>query len=436
MAGYNNIAQALKNFKLDSPIPDEVRDVSKLQNWFRKVGYIPFAGTVQDSNHTILRYIQNLTRLSPTLSSCINGIRFYSFSGKPTIVKSDDSEFDFTDNLKGEEVLQEVKGAIIDKLSLIDKGNQSWNRLAINLYNSYKGSGNAFLSVTITDVLGVKKIKLKLHPTETVLYKIPELFVSDQVDVSNSWDNQYLKKFPPTTYSVFPHYDESKDEIKTMIHLKNGSGHYGRPDWFACSMDAFLEIKNKEYLLKAVYSNFTGQVLVEFEGMDSKPVLDNSKAVQDGWKSAADQWAGNFTYNGGSKQLDRPQSILVTERPFGTSPVFVHEFNVQTKEKYFEGIGSICERNIIKANMWSKNLSGVDNAGGFSSDSFVSELKTKIPLFEHYQNLIDNEAINKALDFIGQILQDDDYINYNIIHKNPFQTILKHLDAKPNTNTI
>ena len=33
---YSGIAKTLKNYKLESPIPDEVKDVTKLQNWFRK----------------------------------------------------------------------------------------------------------------------------------------------------------------------------------------------------------------------------------------------------------------------------------------------------------------------------------------------------------------------------------------------------------------
>ena len=240
-AKYSFIEKTLSNYKLQSPIPDEVRDVSKLQNWFRRSGYIPFAGTMQDSNHTYLKYILNLAKLSPTLASCINGVKFYAFTGKPNIIKSVDSEFDFADNLNNEDLSPDAKRSFIKKLSSIDKGNMSWTELATNLYNSYKSCGNAYLSVTIKKILDQNIISFQFHEPETVLYKMPTLFSSNKVDVSMSWETNYLKKFPPKTYSVFPYFDETASQISTMIHLKSGTGHYGRPDWFACSHCICLE---------------------------------------------------------------------------------------------------------------------------------------------------------------------------------------------------
>jgi len=421
-------SKALKNYRLESPIPDEVRDLTKLQNWFRTKGYIPFAGTNQDSNHTYLRYLSNLTRLSPTLASCINGIKFYAFTGKPNIIKSVNSEFDLSDSLTSEELSLETKNKFVEKLSLIDKGNMSWSQLAINLYNSFKGVGNAYMSVTIKKILDQNFISIKYHEPESVLYKMPTLFSSNKVDVSLCWDNQYLKKFPPKTYSVYPYFDESDTEITTMIHVKNGNGHYGRPDWFAASHDAFLEVKNKEYLLKVVHNNFIGQVLIEVEGTEDKGGLNDTIAKENGWKNAADQWAGNLTNAGGSREVDQTQSVLIMERPYQSSPVHVHEFNVQTKEDYFKKIGQISEDNIIKVNMWSKILQGTDQASGLNgSAGFLNELKSKLPLIQHYQSIVDNQIINKALDFIGEQIGDADFINHNIIHKSPFDTIYKDL---------
>ena len=426
---YSGIAKTLKNYKLESPIPDEVKDITKLQNWFRKNAYIPFAGTTQDSNHTYLRYLQNLARFSPTLASCINGIKFYAFTGKPKIIKSVDSEFDFSDDLKTEDLTLEQKNSFVNKLSLIKKGNMTWSELAANLYNSYKGTGNAFLSVEIKTILGQKFVYIKYHEPETVLYKISTLFEEHKVDISASWDSAYLKKYPPKTMSVYPFYDEdkNKENFSTIIHLKNGTGFYGRPDWYAASHDAFLEVKNKEYLLKAVHSNFTGQLLLEFEGSEGNSGLDQEKAQESGYKNAIDQWQSNLTNSGGSRESAINQSVIILERPGGASPVFIKEFTINTNEKFYDKISDMVERNIIKVNMWSKNLSGVDAAGGFSTDSFISELKAKLPVIQFYQNLIDNQCINTALDFIGRILEDQEFIDFNIIHKNPIEVMQKDL---------
>ncbi|NOT37205.1 MAG: hypothetical protein HOP11_07485 [Saprospiraceae bacterium] len=381
-AGYNLIGKTLSSYVLKAPIPDEVRDIQKLKNFFRDRKYIPFAGNIQDSNHTHLNFLLRLSRMSPSLASCINGIKFYAFSGKPKIIRSIDSEFDFEDSLNGEELSKEDMGRVLDKLSVIDKGNISWSSLATNLYNSYMTCGNAFLSVDIKKLFDKTFITIRFHNPETVLYKIPDLFVSDKVDVSPSWDSRYLKSNHPKTYSIYPYYDSNKDETEfsTMIHIKNGSDHYGRPSWLPATMDAFLEVKNKEYLLKAVHNNFTGQVLIEFEGAEYSPALSKQQAQEEGWKNEAERWVGNFTNAGAGPDNPNPQTILITERPAGSAPVHVHEFKIDTKEDYFIKIGSEAERKIIQTLMWSKNLSGVDNAGGFSSDAFLSELKVKIPV--------------------------------------------------------
>lgn len=443
-AGYRVIGEGLIQHKLSAPIPEEVRDITRLRNFFRERRYIPFAGNYQDSSHSHLNFLLKLSRMSPTLASCINGIKFYAFSGKVKIIKSMDSEFDFGDDLSVEEISQEEKPRILEKLSLIDKGNFSWSGLAVALYNSYKACGNAFLSVDIKKILGQNIITIKYHNPETVLYKMPDLFVSDKVDVSPSWDPRFLKANPPKTYSVYPYFDTSKNEseFSTMIHLKNGSMHYGRPDWMPATLDAFLEVKNKEYLLKAVHNNFTGQVLFEFEGAEQGGGLDNEQAKEEGWRNEAERWAGNFTNAGTGMDNPNPQTILIMERPYGAAPVHIHEFKLDTKEKYFKDIGDIAERKIIQTLQWSKNLSGVDNPGGFSSDAFISELKAKIPLINHHQNIIDNEGINQALNFIGRILEDEDYVNFNIVNKGVAETIIaNNLKEKSNgnqdtTNTI
>jgi hypothetical protein len=94
---YNVVANVLKNFQLQNPIPDEVQDNDIEKLFFSKYKLVPYSGTHQCSSHTILKYITNLSVLSPTLSSCINAIGFYGFGGKIDVVKSDNSEFDLSD---------------------------------------------------------------------------------------------------------------------------------------------------------------------------------------------------------------------------------------------------------------------------------------------------------------------------------------------------
>ena len=83
---YNVIANVLKNFQLQNPIPNEVQDDEKAALFFSKYKLVPYSGTNQSSSHTILKYITNLSILSPTLSSCINAFGFYGFGGNIDVV--------------------------------------------------------------------------------------------------------------------------------------------------------------------------------------------------------------------------------------------------------------------------------------------------------------------------------------------------------------
>ena len=67
----------------------------------------------------------------------------------------------------------------------------------------------------------------------------------------------------------------------------------------------------------------------------------------------------------------------------------------------------------------------INESTGLSNEAFVSELKSKIPIIEYYQNLIDNNIINKAFDFVGMVTGNQDFINYNIKHKSALDPIIK-----------
>lgn len=419
---YNVVANVLKNFQLQNPIPDEVQDNDIEKLFFSKYKLVPYSGTHQCSSHTILKYINNLSVLSPTLSSCINAIGFYGFGGKIDVVKSDNSEFDLSDiadvlSNVGEVDQVEAKKRFISSISNI-KMDYTWNGLATALYTSYKTNGNAYLEVVIHKFLDERKVEFIYHDPKHVLYKLGN---TKSVLISKSWEETYMMKKPPREVVVYPNYSESNSEVRTIIHLKHGTGdYYGRPDWWGCNYDAFLEIKNKEYLLKSVHNSFTGLVLVEFEGDQLGGGIDDEDAKENGWQNTAQRFAHNFTNQG-----EKPSSVMITERPSGATPVHVHEFKPNTNEKYFTSISKLCEDQIVKVNNWSKKLLGISGNTGISNEAFVSELKSKIPIIEYYQNLIDNNIINKAFDFVGNITGNQDFVNFNIKHKSALDPIIK-----------
>lgn len=427
---YDNIGNALSKFRLQSPIPNVISDPASIQKWFRKTKYLPYAGHSNKSNHIYLNYLNSLASLSPSLAACINKIGFYSFGSKPIITRGKDSEFTFLDNLNGKTILQTEEGDVVNKLNSINKFNASWSTIAEELYKSYKNNGNCYFYVCINKVMGNYFPSVKVLKQENVLYNITDLFSQPSIDYSLSWDDRYITKYIPENIPVFPAYSETSKQIKTVIHLKNGIDTYGRPDWIACADAAFLEIKDIEFLLKAVHNDFMGQTLIEFEGAESDDALPDKDAQDEGHASEADRFANNYTNGEGAN------TFILAERPFGAAAAFVHDFKVHTKEKYFQTIGEMCEEFILKSNSVSKTFIGTQPPKGFSTDAQMSELESNIPLLKYFQDKIMN-VINTGLDFIGMVTDDQFFVDYNIEMENPLEVILRQkpkqkTDAQPN----
>lgn len=432
---YNQVSKALQGFNLKNPIPEEVTDLSKLRLWFKRNKYIPYAGLQSDSQHTVLRFINNLATLSPSLGGCISSIGFNCFGGKFTVTKVTDNDFDIGDEKV--DIGLDLKKQFVERIKQFDLNGKSWNQITSSLFKSFKNNGNAILQVKIKRSLGVNKVELVVLPMTNCLYLIPDLFSVPTIAVSKSWDDQYLKNNKPEEIPVYPNYSEAKDgTISTIIHIKNGEGnYYGRPDWWPCAYDAFLEIKNKEYLLRASHNNFTGQVLIEYEGDTTSPIINDEQDQRDGYKNTEDKWAKNFTNQGND-----PQSVLIAERPKGAAPAFVHEFNINTNEKFYEAVDKITLNKIVLANAWSLKLLGIEGSTGLSNNSFIDDLKTKMPIIEHYQNTIDG-IINNAFEFVFKILEEKQFESIGIESKNPFEHLLNVdttnvIDNNKGSNTI
>lgn len=204
----------------------------------------------------------------------------------------------------------------------------------------------------------------------------------------------------------------------------------------ACADAAFLEIKDIQFLLKAVHNDFMGQTLIEFEGAESDDTLSDKDAQDEGHESESERFAANYTNGGNRNEEGAGNTVILAERPFGASPAFVHDFKPNTKEKYFQTIGEMCEEFILKTNSVSKTFIGTQPPKGFSTDAQMSELESNVPLLKYFQDKIMG-VINTGLDFIGTVTEDQFFVDYNIEMENPLDVIgrlkpKQKTDAQPN----
>lgn len=420
---FSLITNVLKNFELRDPILEIEKDLDELKKFYLNGDTIPFSGFTNDSNDTLLNFIINLSKLSPTLSSCIKGIGFFAFSGKIEFTEDQDHEFEISnstdDLLLTDDIDNTSKIGYRNLLKTIDKKGLTWNKLSMALYESYKCTGNAYMAITITKVFNEYYPTYEFIDPRQARYAIPKNVSERRIKVSPIWTYEFIQRNKPREFPVFPFYDEDKDSIKTIIHVKHGvNTFYGRPDWWGCYLQAFNEVKNWEYLLKLVHNNFMGLVAIEMEAESDNSFIDDADAQKQGYKDSIDRFEQHFTNKGSN-----PTSAFLIERPPGAQPMTVVQFPTNQSDRFYKNLGSMSTDIIVMENSWSKKLLGIDSSAGLSNILFESELKTKLPLLNNYQLNIDQEFLNTANNFIAQITKKE-YDLFKLKHKSPFDFIL------------
>jgi hypothetical protein len=236
------------------------------------------------------------------------------------------------------------------------------------------------------------------------------------VAISPIWTEDYLRKNPPTIIPTFPNYEKKKDgTLRTIIHIKNGNGvWYGRPDWAGSWLYVFREYQDATYLVKQAANNFTGQHFIEIEedDVESDDLLSGEDAQKSGYADVMDRIEDNFTAKG-----EDPQTIMMTLRPYGAKQAFVYSFPSNTKENFYKITDEIARRKILENNQWSERLLGNAVGNGFSTDVFVSELKTKdVGLLQDYRQIV-NKGPNIALKEIAKFMGISNYEGLGIRNK-------------------
>lgn len=299
--------------------------------------------------------------------------------------------------------------------------------LATGLFRDYKSTGNAYFILTLSETMGVKSANMSSVNPDEALYVRPAAKgeLVKYMAISPYWTDEYLKKNPPEVIPVFPYFSTGADGTKkTIFHIKNGRGWYGRPDSIESVLYQYREYQDATYLIKTADNGFVGQVFIEVEGDDpeSEGGIDEGKDAESGFDSTADRLEQNFTNKG-----DDPMSILFMERPFGAKSAFVKQFTPNTNENFYSVTGQMSRLNIIQSHQLTERLLGEANANGFSDTAFMQEFELLMPVLEAHQSRIEyflNTAIDQFAKFAGITEFDNLYL--------AFQSPYKVINAQPN----
>jgi len=390
-----------------NPIPDEIRDSKDLKKFFQDWNLVPYAGSTIESGQSLLAWYLMLAKLSSTHNASVQKMIKYAFGGKAMFVKLLDPEFSVQDEVAELNVNEQtVYRDAINEFFTFQDGIGKFHRAVAK---SYKDTGNAFVELTFSETLGVGRIFVRAHRITHVLYVNTLPGEPKEVAISPVWTDEYLKKYPARKVAVSTKYasvfTKTKEGLKTVFHLKNGDNTwYGRPDSEGSDLYKMREVQDAIYQIKQANANFTGQIIIEVEDDDPEfsAAVEDEKSQTVGFNSFAERMEHNYT-----QKANEPQSIMVTARPYGSKPMFVHQLSPNTNENWYKVTGEISEKKIVMAHGITLRFMGFDVSNGLgggdmlladyvlNNEPAINDLRTEVIMFT-------SEIMNAGWDLVGR----------------------------------
>lgn len=404
-----------------NPIAEQIADTDDLKKLFADFKFIPFAGEDAHTGHNLLRFLLSMRTLSDTHGSCIETIKTYCFGSKIEFVKETDNVFDTGDDAG--EVDKSTRKQYAEFLRNVKINIGTHKDLAETIFDSYKTTGNAYYTLTLSQTLGVKSASINYYSADRCMYYFTEKNEPKVIAISPKFTTKYLRENPPKLVPVYPNFmtDELGNQV-TIFHLKDGSFEwYGRPDSMHAFQSQYVEFQNANYIINTADNGFTGKVLIESEADDPQHSSGLAEDEQGDFDSVFDRWKENFSQKG-----DDPASLIILERPYGSKPTFVHEFSPNTNENYFEKIGGIAKKKIIAAHQWTERLMGEAAPSGLGNNAAMDDFKQRLPIIEGYQTMVATE-INMVNKLIEDFYEERRFEGIGIKFISPYSKMLEEM---------
>lgn len=409
---------------LKSPVPATVKDADEYERFFKtyKDVFIPYSGTEKYSSHSLLGLLLSLKELSVTTSGVLLAKRRFALSGKIRMVKDPDETFDLGEI---EPASDREKQQFYDFSRSVFWRGADMQPISPRVFGQYISDdldtvGNAYIEATFTETAGQRAVYFDLHRPTDCLYLVTSPGENRLIAISPIWTEEYLQRKPPRILPVYPAMGEENGVRKTLIPVKEGNyTWYGRPLALSAMNYAYFEYQNSDYLNKAAYSQFSGQVMIEVE--DAEPAINDMDldAADAGFADFADKAEQRLT-----NKADDLQTMLVTSRPYGTSPAFVFQFEPNTNENWYNITNQEAERQILKAHGFPQRLVGLEANSGLSSNVFLDVVRTFSPtLFRELQQRVET-PVNKCYRLAAEFLGDNVAQGISIRFTSPYQSML------------
>lgn len=418
-------------FRLNNPIPDEIRDSTELKKVFSNWNFVPYAGGTKYTGHSLLMWYQMLAKMSPTNAAAITKKIKFAVGGKARVIRSVDPEFEIGEEL--EPMQPGEAGLYVAALKQFIEFEGGISKFSGRVGYQYESNGNSFVEMSFASVMGQGRVSFRPHRTLNCMYLNTKPGDNRAVAISPVWEDAYLNKNPPRVVPLFPVFTRDGGVLRTMFHLKHGDNPwYGRPPSEGADIYKYREMQDGVYQVRASASDFTGQLILEVEDDNPQfaPAIDDKQAINTNGKKFVNQLEQNFTNKG-----DDPQSIYFASRPYGSKQMFVFQISPNTKETWYKITGEIAENKILRAHSITPRFLGFDVSNGFATDVYISDyiLNVQPVIAELHAELMDfiNAMVTQAWNLVGQT----DWNVYSLAFAPPIQSAIDDFKLSAKTTT-
>jgi hypothetical protein len=404
--------------ELPDPIPKEIEDADWLKKFFDQYKYVPYAGTTRATGHSLLYWYIMLSKLSPTHGSAISKLVKYAFGGKAYFERAEDPEYDL-----GEDEIEMTPTEKANYLAAI-KEYVSFSGGIVNFHKwlakALKVTGNGWVEMSYSETLSIPRFSLKYLKPTSVMYKLTKPGEMRVVGISPYWTDQYLQENKPRQVPLFPNFVADEMGVnRTIFHLKEGEDvWYGKPDSEAGDLYKYREVQDAIYVIRQAAGNFTGQMIIEVEGIEE---ADDNDAKSLGFDSFADRVEHQFTQKG-----QDPQSVLFTSRPMGAKEMFIFQVKPNTNENWYVDMGKLSSEHVLRSHGATKRFMAFDQAVGMGGqNAFIEDYILNVePVIKELRYKVLNFT-NAILTEIWKITGKEDLNQFSVSFESPVKDMVE-----------
>lgn len=357
-------------FKLTNPLPQAVKDTSKLRNFYREWNLVPYAGNTTISSHTFLKLLCSMYDLSPSHGACIDDLSFWSFEG----------ELDIVEPLFGgryNEISEAEKNLFFEFLDDLGVSDAQLIEVTRQLFLSWKKAGIAYLHYREIRIGGTLQIFLDSIDPMNAMFLNTSPEEPRAVVISKDFFSGDFQGEDPRLIRVYPAFSGEGNIRETIFVIRNKrdySDWYGRPDSLEALFWMYSEWSIANLTAKVSASEVTSKALFAMERPDPNTILKEDDPEKAFKKMVTE--VRRVTTNRGD--YDEAESLGVIGYPHGAKPPTVLKLDINRDKDYLNAVFEVASSYIFAAHRWSKTLTGLVQAksnigGNILIDEFLSK---------------------------------------------------------------